>query len=1081
MSAVAEVETAASPDTAALNLVDEQHPWLGLDSFSEETRQFFHGREEEVGELARRVQRKTLTILFGQSGLGKTSILRAGIVPRLRKEGYCPVYVRIDYSRESPAPSQQIKQAIFRATEALGKWTKPGSAVPGESLWEFLHHRDDFLKDNGGNTLVPLVIFDQFEEIFTLGQMDDFGRARATEFIEDLADLVENRPPRAIESMLETEESIVERFDFNRADYRILIALREDYLAHLEGLKASMPSITQNRMRLARMTGHQALAAVVKPGGKLVSEEVAESIVRFVAGGSELRNAEVEPSLLSLVCRELNNTRIAQGRAEISADLLAGSRDTILNEFYERALSDQPPGVRRFIEDEMLTESGFRESLAEERVLRGFTAANAMPSALPLLVNRRLLRIEERLDARRVEITHDVLCAVVKASRGERHAREAQEEAERQLAAQRAREEATKKSLVRTRWVAVVCAVLAVGALASAVFGYQSMKRAQEAEAKALATHQMAESARGEAEKLVVYLLDDFYVELEPIGRLDIVADLSKRALDYYSGLPPQLRTPQTDRNRALALVRYGYVLRYQGKLDESSKVLTEANDVLAKLRREGDRSEMAAVGHALGLNALGRVVDSQGGVSKALPYTQQSVDILRPLAMEASASTTVRNAFARSMNYHGFVQMRTGNPAEAVKTFDLTRETYRSIDGLKVGDLASAAGYAETAAWLMEAHGVQGHKDDARKVGEDGLAVATRVVEKSPAHMGAMRSRALIGSGLARAYIEDHNPKRGQAMAQSAMRDWESLVKADPGNTIAWGNLGVARYWYAWALRYAGDMEGGLAVLKGTLEFEKRAAQSPQLYSGLGTASGWVSVWEAELGRRAESRASMAEMRRFREKFFGMIGKDAFPRFFTPIWVQRFETMIAEAEGDHPAMRESARKTIALAEALKTINEGQQRSRDELLAAGHSLHGASLYYLRDYAGAEKALREALRVRAGRPVLLRQNELERSYDQALLALSLARQGKLEPARAAVAPALEFQESLRARGSQDVDQLLQLALTLYAAAVASPPRAPELLAEATRTLDNLPVKTRVRKDATRLRGWIGEEMARKPAA
>ena len=76
-----------------------------------------------------------------------------------------------------------------------------------------------------------------------------------------------------------------------------------------------MPSITQNRMRLARMTGPQALDAVVKPGGAMVNEEVAEAIVRFIAGGAELRNAEVEPSLLSLICRELNNTRIAQGRA----------------------------------------------------------------------------------------------------------------------------------------------------------------------------------------------------------------------------------------------------------------------------------------------------------------------------------------------------------------------------------------------------------------------------------------------------------------------------------------------------------------------------------------------------------------------------------------------------------------------------------------------------------------------------------------------------------------------------------------------------------------------------------------------
>ena len=249
-----------------------------------------------------------------------------------------------------------------------------------------------------------------------------------------------------------------------------------------------MPSITQNRMRLARMTGAQALDAVMRPGGKLVNEEVAESIVRFVAGGSELRNAEVEPSLLSLICRELNNARIAQGRTEISADLLAGSRDNILSEFYERALADQPAGVRKFIEDEMLTESGFRESLAEERVVKAFAAAGAPPDAFATLVNRRLLRIEERLDLRRVELTHDVLCSVVAASRDLRHEREARDEAERKLVAQRERERATRKALIRARQIAAVCAVLAIVAAGGAVFGYINMKRAQEAELKAQQT-----------------------------------------------------------------------------------------------------------------------------------------------------------------------------------------------------------------------------------------------------------------------------------------------------------------------------------------------------------------------------------------------------------------------------------------------------------------------------------------------------------------------------------------------------------------------------------------------------------------
>src|SRR5689334_23609748 len=467
------------PAVDSTTTVDEKNPWLGLASFTEETRQYFFGRDEEVAELARRVQRKLLTVLFGQSGLGKTSILRAGLVPRLRGQGYCPVYVRIDYSKGSPEPAEQIKQAIRLNARRSGEWTQTGVAVEGESLWEFLHHRDDVLLDESGRTLIPLLIFDQFEEIFTLAQSDDFGRKRAAQFLEDLADLVENRAPKALEARIEQDEAAAERFDFTRGDYRILIALREDYLAHLEGVKGIMPSITQNRMRMARRTGAQALSAVLKPGGKLVSEEVAESIVRFIAGGSELPNAEVEPSLLSLICRELNNARIAQGRTEISADLLAGSRDTILSEFYERALADQPPGVRKFIEDAMLTDSGFRESLAEERVAKAFAAAGAAPEALAMLVNRRLLRIEERLDLRRVELTHDVLCSVVKASREARHEREARDEAERQLEAQRARERATRKALVRARQVAAVCAVLAVGAVVGAIFGYLGMRRAQ--------------------------------------------------------------------------------------------------------------------------------------------------------------------------------------------------------------------------------------------------------------------------------------------------------------------------------------------------------------------------------------------------------------------------------------------------------------------------------------------------------------------------------------------------------------------------------------------------------------------------
>src|SRR5258706_8010227 len=312
----AQPRPALAPEWAGAS-VDDRNPWLGLASFTEETRAYFHGREDEVAELARRVQRKLLTVLFGQSGLGKTSIMHAVLVPRLRSQGYCAIYLRMDYGRDAPEPAEQLKQAITSAARAAGEWTRSGVAVAGESLWEFLHHRDDVLRDNSGATVTALLIFDQVEEIFTLAQSDDLGRARAARFIEELADLVENRAPKAFEARLELDESGAQQFDFTRSDYRVLITLREDYLAPLESLKKAMPSISQNRLPLAPMTGAQALLAGMQAGKGLVTEEVAEGIVRFVAGGGGQGKARGEPPPPGPICPPPKEARPSPRRARI--------------------------------------------------------------------------------------------------------------------------------------------------------------------------------------------------------------------------------------------------------------------------------------------------------------------------------------------------------------------------------------------------------------------------------------------------------------------------------------------------------------------------------------------------------------------------------------------------------------------------------------------------------------------------------------------------------------------------------------------------------------------------------------------
>ena len=157
------------------------------------------------------------------------------------------------------------RSAAPRATAESGP--RPAWPSPARSLWEFLHHRDDVLRDEAGDDADPAADLRPVRgDLHRSRRRDEFGRARAARFLDELADLVENRPPKALEARLDADESAAERFDFARSDYRVLIALREDYLAPLEGLKKAMPSITQNRLRLAPMTGTQALAAVLQPG-----------------------------------------------------------------------------------------------------------------------------------------------------------------------------------------------------------------------------------------------------------------------------------------------------------------------------------------------------------------------------------------------------------------------------------------------------------------------------------------------------------------------------------------------------------------------------------------------------------------------------------------------------------------------------------------------------------------------------------------------------------------------------------------------------------------------------------------------
>jgi len=1056
--------------------IDPENPWLGLSSYTEESRAYFHGRDEEAAELARRVQRRLLTVLFGQSGLGKTSLLRAGLVPRLRGEGYCPVYVRVDYSPDSPPPSEQIKQAIFRATEAAGHWTRPGSAVEGESLWEFLHHRGDLLRDASGRTLLPLLIFDQFEEIFTLAQADDAGRLRAKRFLDDLADLVENRPPAELERRLEQDEAVAEDYDFARADYRILIALREDYLAHLESVKGAMPSITQNRMRLARMTGAQALSAVQKPGDRLVSQEVAESIVRFVAGGAELANAEVEPSLLSLVCRELNTVRLTQGRAEISADLLAGSRDSILSEFYERALADQPPGVRRVIEDELLTESGFRESLAEERVSKALAAAGAAPDALATLVDRRLLRIEERLDMRRVELTHDVLCGVVRSSRDLRHEREARDEAERQLATQKEREAQTHRTLVRTRMVAGVCAALMLVALAGAAFGWVNYRRARTADVA-------AQKARADAEKLVGFLIEDFYAELQPTGRVETMGKLARMAVSYYEGLPPGLLTRQTQIYRGMALVREGGVAMASDDLETGGRRLGEARALFERLRAGGDASEPVALGLALALFAPYSAFGPGGGPTTKQGDLPEAADLLRPFVSNTESSRQTRLVYADLLNHLSHRQPE----ATAVATCEEARRILAGLGALDLSDLQATSIYADTSDSQARHAITLGRLDDAARLEQEVYELAEKVLQRRPGDLRSMANRALSADVLGVLAARRHDYAAALDFASKAEQAGEHYVAFNPSDGTSWTYWIRGRNQVADVLLEQGRVLDTIATLRSTMALTKDDRAVPSL----GAQLNWTGLALAELSARiGPPRTAEQDLRdalRAHVQFVAFTPNESMFRLLQPYTEDAWRARLKLLSGDAASALDVATRIAGLVRQTTVTADSATAGviRSNYLRNVLATAAAAAIRTGRYAEAEAASREQLELPANR-FSDDDPDLERSRARATLAHAIARQDRAAEARDALRPALEYYRREQKGGASGLTFRRDFAYALYVSALteaddaAGRARKDRALTEAAALIAGASAEARRLVDVREVSDWIAAARGRAAA-
>ena len=497
--------------------IDKENPWPGLASFEESDEAFFHGRDAEVAALLGLIAHEDLVLLYGPSGLGKTSLLRAGVFPKL-PPSILPVYLRLHFGPRADL-RRQVLEAVER--EAARRSIEIPPRAPTGTLWEYFRRRDPSCAfwGPGDQLVLPLLVFDQFEQLFTRDPAA-IPQRELDEFLSDLGDLVNGRIPSWLASRVSSATEagaeappVKERFLFDSPGCKALFSFREDFLADVKRLDVVVPGIDRNALRLEPMKWRDAVTAVRRCGSSVLAPlteaasqgddtDVAAAIVDIVAGRDRAReDLSVEPAILSVFCSELNEQRkalsLAGGRRLIDIDLVrAQDASEIIARFYARAVEGVPGNIRALIEERLVippslsSPTGARNSVAFEELTDDERAA-----VEPLISKWRILRLEVvgRQRQMRLELTHDVLLKPVLEGRQRSlararaeaeqtaHDRAAQERLEKEraerLAMARQLEEQRGAQRRMFRWLAV-CGVFAIVAVVALAFALNALNEA---------------------------------------------------------------------------------------------------------------------------------------------------------------------------------------------------------------------------------------------------------------------------------------------------------------------------------------------------------------------------------------------------------------------------------------------------------------------------------------------------------------------------------------------------------------------------------------------------------------------------
>jgi WD40 repeat protein len=517
------------PDTRPSPVSEQvpESPYMGLMPYSEADAPFFFGREKEIRIVIANLMASKLTVLYGTSGVGKSSMLRAGVVHQLQQTSSQdlarhrpPEFLVVYFSEWSNDPVLGLTNGVRKSIAKLDKNAADDAAsAPERALAEVLH------RWSTARNLDLFIVLDQFEEYFLYHSQEDGPGTFAVEF------------PRAVA----------------QPDLRVnfLVAVREDSLAKLDRFKGHIPNLFGNYLRIRHLDLAAARMAVKKPLEEFnrrvaadlavtVEPELLEALLEQVRigkvtlggtghgvvdkeGDSPTQDTRIETPYLQLVLERLWSEELKRGSRVLTATTLRelGGAQRIVRTHLDEALANlQPPeqDIAAGIFHYLVTPSGMKIShtvrdLAE---YAGLPEPRVTPVLERLSGDVRILRpvapALDQSDGPSYEIFHDVLAPAILDWRARyqevqaaeaRLAKRLEAEAKEKRAAEE-RAQAYRRRARTTRAIAFGMAFLLLVMTALAVFAWKNwstqkaLARAGDLTARALsqASSDPAESLR---------------------------------------------------------------------------------------------------------------------------------------------------------------------------------------------------------------------------------------------------------------------------------------------------------------------------------------------------------------------------------------------------------------------------------------------------------------------------------------------------------------------------------------------------------------------------------------------------------